>query len=208
MSISIHNDDCIAVHLVSTYRAVEPLESVIRWDSKLKAKSYVSCPEIVKNYNAFMGGVDLCDMYHALYRIDKRSKRWYIRIVYFLFSVCLTNAWLLYKINNKTKMPLREFIISVSDSLMRSGKNLKKPVGRPKQNAEVESGKTAYKKIIVSDDIRFDNVGHWVSCDKKRNRCKFCEKSMLTNTKCTKCDVFLCLTTDRNCFYDFHNQNN
>jgi len=77
-----------------------------------------------------MGGVDLCDMFHALYRIERRSKRWYIRIVYYLISVCVTNAWLIYKINNKgNKMALREFTLAVSDSLMRCGKNTK--AGRP-----------------------------------------------------------------------------
>ena len=103
-------------------------------------------------------------------------------------------------------MPLREFIISVSESLMRAGKVVKRAQGRAEQNAEVEDlitkTKRAYKKIKVNDDIRYDNLGHWVSCEKKRNRCKFCDKGMLTNTKC---DVYLCLTNDRNCFYSYHN---
>jgi hypothetical protein len=113
---------------------------------------------------------------------------WYIRIVYYLISVCVTNAWLIYKINNKgNKMALREFTLAVSDSLMRCGKNTK--AGRPtlQRNINIDNltkaEKNAYKKIKPSEDIRYDSVGHWAVCETKRNRCKYCENQMLTNTK-------------------------
>ncbi|KRZ50836.1 hypothetical protein T02_6876 [Trichinella nativa] len=37
----------------------------------------VSCPAIVKEYNKYMGSVDLARMLRALYRIDHRSRKWY-----------------------------------------------------------------------------------------------------------------------------------
>jgi hypothetical protein len=67
-----------------------------------------------------MGGVDLADMFHALYRIDRRSKKYYMRIVYFLIGVAISNAWLIQKINNPDKYNLlRKFQLSLSISLMK-----------------------------------------------------------------------------------------
>lgn len=66
-----------------------------------------------------MGGVDLCDMFHALYRINRRSKKYYTRIVYYLIAVAISNAWLIYKKNNPDElMPLRVFQTSLSLSMM------------------------------------------------------------------------------------------
>ena len=66
-----------------------------------------------------MGGVDLCDMFHALYRIDRRSKKYYLRIVYFLIAVAISNAWIIYKKNHPEKaLSLREFQTEVSLSMM------------------------------------------------------------------------------------------
>jgi hypothetical protein len=67
-----------------------------------------------------MGGVDLCDMFHALYRIDRRSKKYYLRIVYFLIGVAISNAWIIYNKNRapENALSLREFQLSVSESMM------------------------------------------------------------------------------------------
>ena len=34
----------------------------------------------IAEYHKFMRGVDLCDMFLELYRIDFKSKKWYMRI--------------------------------------------------------------------------------------------------------------------------------
>src|SRR3990167_4894940 len=91
-------------------------------------------------------------MFHAIYRLEHRSRRFYLRIVYYLFSVCLSNAWILQKENLKTYQlatssnktnphqsrldgnSFLEFILSVSNSLILAGKSSRpvNPVGRPK----------------------------------------------------------------------------
>ena len=42
-------------------------------------------PEIVKDYNTYMGGVDLCDQMTSLNKA-KKQKRWYLRV--FVFEDC------------------------------------------------------------------------------------------------------------------------
>ena len=36
----------------------------------------VPCPDVIKEYNSAMGGVDLVDMLIALYRAPMKTKRW------------------------------------------------------------------------------------------------------------------------------------
>ncbi|KRX30969.1 PiggyBac transposable element-derived protein 3, partial [Trichinella sp. T6] len=64
--------DSAVVDLSSTYVCTQPLCKVKRWNKKDKTLDDVSCPAIVKEYNKYMGGVDLAGMLRALYRIDHR----------------------------------------------------------------------------------------------------------------------------------------
>ncbi|KAF3833567.1 hypothetical protein F7725_024771 [Dissostichus mawsoni] len=51
-------------------------------------------------------------------------------------------------------------------------------------------------------DVRKDLMAHF-PVKTKRGRCRHCSKGY-TNTQCTKCDVRLCFSDDRNCFWDYH----
>ena len=53
-------------------------------------------PHAIAEYNKFMGGVDLCDMLLKLYRIDFKSKKWYMRIFFYVLDLTTVNGWLLY----------------------------------------------------------------------------------------------------------------
>ncbi len=75
----------------------------------------LTCPQIVGEYIQNMGGVDLADMPLALYWIDRRSKKYYNRIVYYLFGVCVVNSRILYKFNIDENVTLLEFTLQVSD---------------------------------------------------------------------------------------------
>lgn len=44
-----------------------------------------------------MGGVDNLDANVGRYKIRLKSKKWYLRIFYHLFDLCVINAWLLYQ---------------------------------------------------------------------------------------------------------------
>lgn len=57
-------------------------------------------------------------------------------------------------------------------------------------------------RATVSNEIRYDNTGHWVTVDLKRKRCKLCQ--LKTDLRCSKCQVMLCVNKNRNCFYQFH----
>ncbi|XP_060875930.1 uncharacterized protein LOC132949181 [Metopolophium dirhodum] len=62
------------VHLFSNYIGPEPTDEVQRWSTTSKTRIPVQRPAVVKEYNSFMGGVDLHDMLVEIYRIDIRRK--------------------------------------------------------------------------------------------------------------------------------------
>jgi len=61
---------------------------------------------------------------------------------------------------------------------------------------------------IPSDAIRYDTIDHIPAVDRLKNptKCKHpeCSRKHRTHTFCEKCDVHLCLSSDRNCFKEFH----
>ena len=66
------------VHLISNFARAASVATVERLDSKQKKKIEIPCPDIVQQYNKSIGGVDLADCLLALYRINLRSKKYYM----------------------------------------------------------------------------------------------------------------------------------
>jgi len=82
------------VTLLSTDTGMEPMSSVQQYCSDTKRKEEVSCPAVIKSYNAKMGGIDKSDMLVHLYCTPMRAKRWYMRLVAYAIDISLTNAWI------------------------------------------------------------------------------------------------------------------
>lgn len=66
-----------------------------RYSNELKQRVEVACPNVVMEYNTHMGGVDLAGMLVALYRIELKTRRWYLQIFAQMIDISLNNAWLL-----------------------------------------------------------------------------------------------------------------
>lgn len=56
---SVVRKDYKLVTLLSTFAGQNPVESVERFDRKLKNIVLVNCPFIINEYNRHMGGIDL-----------------------------------------------------------------------------------------------------------------------------------------------------
>ena len=85
------------VTLASTYLDSVPMDTVKRWDSKTKKHIEVRRPHAIAMYNAHMGGIDLNDMLQSMYQNQRKSRKWYIRILYYLTWIAITNSWLIYR---------------------------------------------------------------------------------------------------------------
>ena len=125
-----------SVHILSTYIGLFPLEEAKRWDRKKKGYIKVQMPHAIAEYNKFMRGVDLCDMFLEVYKIDFKSKKWYMRIFFYVLNLATVNDWLLYRrtLNKKSKqhMLLCDFKLDIATRLLSSNKYAPKR-GRPSQ---------------------------------------------------------------------------
>jgi len=73
----------------------------MRWCRKEKIIVKIPRPVIVDRYNRNMGGVDLSDMLLELFKVNHRSKKRYMRIVYWCMNVTVVNSWLLHRLDHK-----------------------------------------------------------------------------------------------------------
>jgi hypothetical protein len=147
------------------------------------------------------------DSLTSLYKFSFRSMRWYLYIFHHLLHVSVVNAWLFYrreaKLLDQKAIPLKTFQMDVADCLIK----IKNPVGRPSLLKELIPPRKMKRSFAVSSLIRNDDCGHYPVYSTKRSRCRLCpSSSIFTHFQCCKCESFLCLTKDRNCFYDFHHQ--
>ncbi|CAG0892949.1 unnamed protein product [Cyprideis torosa] len=88
--------DSKPVVLLST--AVKPEQDpgiVRRWDKATKDFVNVQRPNIVAEYNAKMGGVDLIDRMIAYYRQAGRTNIWIARVVFHFLDFACAQAWVL-----------------------------------------------------------------------------------------------------------------
>ena len=200
------------VQFASNYAYTEPVEAVRRWSSKEKKHIDVTRPAVVQIYNAGMFGVDLFDMFMALYRLHHRSKKGYMRIFFWILATSVTNGWCLYKricaqngIKVEEQKDLLEFTSDVASSLSSKCIPTRRGRGRPSTDTSLEQVAKIPRKAPTSapnEDIRFDGFEHWPEHRSNRPRCMNCGEK--TRVGCSKCNVGLCLTAERNCFKEFH----
>lgn len=195
------------VHVASSFVGHAPEEPVKRWSVAEKKYISVSRPAIIKQYNQHMGGVDLHDMLVELYRTDIRVKRYYLRIIFHLLDMCVVNAWLLYRRHckqlNLTYNPLKNFKADIGHALLMCGKIPLRKRGRPTNSPSLPVKKRKLSAVRPVSDVRYDNLGHFPQHLEPKQRCKNCIKAY-SRIMCVKCNVALCLTKDKNCFYNFH----
>jgi len=199
-----------SVNLLSTYVGVEPIQQSRRWDKKTKQYIYIDRPEIVHEYNHFMGGIDLLDSLLAKYRYKMKSRRWYLYLFWHTLVIGLVNAWLVYRrdcsllsMQKREILNRRRFQAQVADALILVSVSRKR--GRPSlEDSTVLAEKKVCREIRNGpcDDVRKDCFAHWPAKTDKRGRCKVCVKNQ-TNTLCEKCNVRLCFTDERNYFRFF-----
>ncbi|KAG0420566.1 hypothetical protein HPB47_003424, partial [Ixodes persulcatus] len=103
------------VTLMSSVHGKEPEDTCRRWNAKEKRYIDVSRPHIVQVYNVNMGGVDMADRMISYYRIKARVKKWTIRVIFNMFDMALSNAWILYTKDMKTKQKKQKDVLKFLD---------------------------------------------------------------------------------------------
>ena len=198
------------VNLCSTYTNPNDVSDIRRWDRIKKEYIEISCPNVVKEYNKSMGGVDLSDMLISLYRTNIKSKRWYLKVLFHCIDIAKVNGWLLYRRHctqlrkpKISQLTLLKFTSQIASGLAYAGK-VPASVGRPKRKST--GTVTPPRKLsnpLPCGDARFDGIHHWPEYREKKLNCRACKVGN-SRVYCKKCNICLCLSNIRNCFYDFH----
>jgi hypothetical protein len=128
-----------------------------------------------------------------------------------MIDLAITNSWLMFKKQEilrgvpKIKVQqLRQFKLELAEMLVETHVDIepmhssdsepdipKRPRGKPPP------------AVIPSKIKRTSAAKHMPSCQDKQSRCRHCHYNR-SRTKCTTCNLFLCLTKTRNCYMQFH----
>ena len=188
--------DSKAVHFISNYHGIE--ETSVQRKQKDGSKVTVPCPQVVKDYNSFMGGVDKHDMLRQLYGTDRKNVKWWHRLFFGLMDITIVNAFIVYKEQNvESSLTIFDFYREVGCGLLTfSQRSTPGAVKRRKMN---------YSK---PESVRLGNTGiHWPEFSTSKNRCEVCSRNGITArplSKCSHCGVHLCCNTTKNCFREYH----
>ena len=204
------------VTVLSSDAGVEPVQKVKRYDRTSKKKVDVKCPNVIREYNGKMGGIDKSDMLTHLYKTPMRARRWYLRIFGYTLDLCVCNAWILYKRDCKALDPkmkpmnLKNFRLEVS-IFARGVKSLRLRYTRSSpssQDATPPIPRRGIRSVCPSDEQRFDvSKSHLPIYVPTRQTCKSCSKKNdmhRSRWMCKSCQVALCLSDSRNCFTHYH----
>lgn len=221
------------VHLLSNFHGTAT--STVKRLQKDGRRIDVICPEIIRDYNQYMGGVDMADRLRQAYCVDRRAKKWWHRLFFGLLDIAFVNSYIVYKkLNPEEKVTLLDFRRGVSQGLMtynfhaeiknkarhalsnlrltdNFGTNSPSPSSSnqsSRQNSPVPTKRRKYN-YSVNDDIRLGNRGsHWPVFTKERRRCEQCSSKCVESrphSRCSTCKVWLCVSEKKNCFAEYHN---
>lgn len=201
------------VTVLSSDAGIHPLAKVKRYDRTAKKKVEVPCPNVIKEYNGKMGGIDKSDMLTHLYKTPMRARRWYMRLFGYVIDLCVSNAWILYKRDclsmGEKPMPLKRFRLEIS-CFARCQKTLASRVTRASPTQPMAAPRRGIRTQLPHLNKRFDySQPHLPIFTVNRQTCKHCSsKSNIHRSRwvCSVCQIALCLSDSRNCFRPFHLQ--
>lgn len=206
------------VIMASNYMGIGSTDQCKRWDKQSKEYISVPRPEVIRNYNVNMGGVDKMDFLITIYRTTIRSRKWTLRMFTHALDLACTNGWLEYKakaialgLGKKDVMDLLHFRAYIAEALIGTNKDIQqKKRGRPSTSSLSPSPSVTVKhgpqEVQPVDEVRLDGYNHLPAIDDKSfaSRCKFPECKSRTHNMCLKCNVHLCITKKQNCFLIYH----
>jgi hypothetical protein len=194
-----------------------------------KARAIIGIPKIIDDYNHFMGGVDISDQLRSYYSSQLKVRRNWMPLFFWLLDTTIVNSYLIYKKNGGI-FNHRKFNIELACDLMDSGLMEDGKVTRS-QPKLAKTVKTPRRKAIYiskhSNSLpvrRLSNERHLAQfrsrafCILCRHKAKKVEGKSSdekaprghgsTTTECSTCEVPLCYQVNRNCFLEYHTNNN
>lgn len=168
------------VHLLSSLNSPKDTGNVNR-KSKDGNQKLVSCPKVLIDYNKNMNFVNNFYRLNSDYKLDRKSMKWYLRLIFHFVESAITNSYIIYKeIGNMPKFTYKDFHRSIYNDLLAnkiiSTENKSSPV-TPKARPLVISS----KKPIVMECVRYESSAHQPIRTTSR-RCANCSTKKKTDS--------------------------
>lgn len=150
---------------------------------------------IIKDYNKYMGGVDLMDQMTGYYAISRRSKKWTTKLCYHIFNIAFHNSYVLYKKYSTCtkKKTYLKYLIKVIYLL--AGDVIHSTLSQDTITQLQPTNLSTPSSRVTHYPVELANRRQCVVCSthKKRKEIK---------TMCSSCQVALCCI---GCFAEYHN---
>lgn len=192
------------VHVLSTVYFAQDVVTVRR-KNRDGTRNSVQRPRAISEYTRRMTGVDRFDQHRTCYSVSRRSRKWWMRIFYFIIDSAVVNAHILYQsVHPESVLTLLQFRTALFRKLCNTSfRRRRSPLDgnsftarRPRQSA------VNRKKPGVPDDIRLHGQ-HMPEKISSFRRCRMCStrnNNKRSRTICSTCRVALCIE----CFAAFH----
>ena len=155
----------------------------------------VPCPDIIREYNAYMGGVDRNDQMKSYYTIPCAGKKWWMRIFLDILDRAIHNSNILHNESpNHSRQSLKTFRINLAQSLIGDFSSRRRTGNPPFGPLEKRFVERHFPEIVPLNE----KGRH------KERRCYVCSRNGKRKQViyfCPDCDVGLCPAP---CFKDYH----
>lgn len=179
--------------------------TTVKRTNKTGERQEIKCPESIAAYNKYMGAVDKFDQAMAAYAISWKSRRWWVKLLYYFVDSAIVNAFILHKysVQARKEKPCSQlkFRTVLANELIGTY-NTRKRKG-PAHTVAKKFKKIDGRGVSIEDNIRRTNVGEHLPIKGTSRRCGYCstqKNSKRSQMQCRKCSIALCL----DCFVPFH----
>ncbi len=164
-------------------------------------------PDVILNYNKYMGGVDKADQLRSYYPVGRAGHKWWRYLMWYVVNVSIVNAWILWsKTPNHIPAPTKDydhlrFRADIADQLRGGFTSRKHRKGR--------------RSALANIPVAVESIGQHkcVKIEGRKKVCRQCSKrqkktpsggQVQTSYKCDLCDLPLCRV---GCFTQYHDEN-
>ncbi|XP_051500241.1 uncharacterized protein LOC127409604 isoform X1 [Myxocyprinus asiaticus] len=191
----------------------------VRGDGGVCSERQIPIPPAVKDYNKYMGDLDLSDALIEYYSVIHKTKQWYKSFFFHFLEIAVENSYILHqqmaKAQKETPLSQKAFRETLVSELECVGKG-KKPSTSASQDptsvptapdsSDTESSLPASPFSFTWTEQCFpEYFGTDVTYGMKNCvLCRLSQHKVKTSIFCTHCKVPLCFESSRNCFKKWH----
>jgi Transposase IS4 len=145
-------------------------------------------PQVVLDYNVGKAGVDTVDQFRQYYAMQRKSRKDWPSLAWWLIDICIINSYTLWRLDKKADISQLDFRRTLLKQIVTS-------YASPSTHTHAP---LPHPPITTSD-------GHWPKHSHKKRKCVKCtrgrEGGRQSEVVCERCNVHLCLEP---CFKQHH----